>query len=160
MVTHDDMLEIGRVNKVHGLRGEVVVTLSSNVTERVAPGSELIADDRRLVVAASRPHQGKWLVRFEGMERREDAEALGRPVLFGEPLDDPDALWVHEMLGAPVVDASGIERGTVAEVHDNPAADLLLLSSGAIVPLNFVERFDDGVIHVDVPDGLFELYDE
>ncbi len=43
---------------------------------------------------------------------------------------------------------------------DNPAADLLELANGALVPANFVESFVDGIITVDVPDGLFELAEE
>ncbi|MEI2698056.1 MAG: hypothetical protein V9E94_06825 [Microthrixaceae bacterium] len=33
------LLEVGRITKAHGLRGEVVVWLSSDRTERLAPGS-------------------------------------------------------------------------------------------------------------------------
>ncbi len=153
-------LEIGRVSKVHGLRGEVVVTLTTNVADRLAPGVVVDTDHGQLVVAECRPHLEKWLVRFEGVETREDAEALGRPTLHGEPVEDPEALWVHEMIGASVIEADGTERGTVAGVQDNPAADLLVLSTGALVPLNFVTSMENGVIVVDVPDGLFDLFDE
>ena len=41
---------------------------------------------------------------------------------------------------------------------DNPAADLLVLDTGALVPVVFVVGTPhDGVIDVDTPDGLFEL---
>ena len=156
----DHRLEIGRVNKVHGLRGEVVVALSSNVDERLAAGATLYTDATSLTIERSRRHQEKWLVQFVGVSTREAAEALGRPTLYGDPLDDPDALWIHELIGAAVVDSAGVDRGHVVEVHDNPASDLLVLSTGAIVPLTFVTGFDAGVVTVAVPEGLFELYEE
>ena len=84
-------------------------------------------------------------------------------MLSAEPLDDedPDALWVHELIGSTVVEIDGTERGTVVAVQDNPASYLLVLDSGALVPLRFLEgRDDEDRLVVVVPDGLFELLDE
>ena len=47
--------------------------------------------------------------------------------------------------------------GVVEAVEANPASDLLVLDTGALVPLRFVIRVDDGRIEVDAPDGLFDL---
>ena len=40
---------------------------------------------------------------------------------------------------------------------DNPAADLLELDSGALVPVVFVTEQSPERIVIDPPDGLFEL---
>jgi 16S rRNA processing protein RimM len=149
-----DLLEVGRVAKAHGLRGEVVVALSTNRPERVARGSVLHVDGRPLTVASSRPHQQRHIVRFEGIDDRSAAEALHGRVLRAEPLQDPDALWVHELIGATVVDQHGTEHGEVTAVEVNPASDLLVLEGGALIPLTFVVEQGDGRISVDVPDGL------
>ncbi|MCP3937065.1 MAG: ribosome maturation factor RimM [Actinomycetia bacterium] len=154
------LLEVGKVVRVHGLKGEVVVDLSTNIDERVAVGSVLYSDpdgETKLVVVTSRPHQNRWLVRFESMVDRTAAEALGRPRLYAEPIDDAEAIWVHELFGALVVDADGIERGTVSEVLDSPASELLVLDTGHLVPLDFVVSSNDGRVIVEVPDGLWEL---
>jgi len=141
------------------LKGEVLVRLISDRTERLAPGATLNAKKGDLVVVASRPHQEKWIVQFEGVAGREAAEALHGTVLMGVPIEDPDALFVHDLVGCKVIDAAGVERGTVTAVQANPASDLLVLDGGALVPLNFVVGGIDGdVIHVDTPDGLFELF--
>ena len=148
------LLEVGRVGKAHGLRGEVVVALSTNRPERVEPGSVLVTDDGELTVATSRPHQGRHLVRFEGVDDRSRAEALRGVVLRAEPLDDPDVLWVHELIGSVVVDQHGTEHGEVTSVELTPASDLLVLAGGDLVPLTFVVEQGDGRVVVDVPDGL------
>ena len=146
--------------KAHGLRGEVLVDLVSNRTERVSVGAELSTDRGVLTVSTSRPHQGRWLVVFDRIATREEAETWRGVVLRGEPIDDPDVLWVHELIGSRVVEVDGTERGVVAAVQDNPASDLLVLDSGALVPLTFVVGgLVDGVVTVEVPDGLFELYE-
>ena len=49
------------------------------------------------------------------------------------------------------------KRQVVVGVEANPASDLLVLDSGALVPLTFVTTVEANVrIEVDVPEGLFE----
>ena len=153
------MLEVGRVKKAHGLRGEVIVALITDRAERVAPGSLLVAGERTLEVEASRPHQKHFIVSFAGVVSREDAEALQGTTLQAEPLDDPDELWVHDLIGAPVEGASTVLTvGVIDAVQANPASDLLVLDNGALVPVLFVvERRDDGVVVIDPPEGLLDL---
>ena len=150
-------LEVGRINKPHGLKGEIVVSLTTNRTERLDPGAILYAGERKLTVDSSRPNGHRFLVRFAEVAAREDADALRGQVLTADPIDDPDELWVHEVLGADVVAVDGTKLGVVAAVLDNPASDILELDSGALVPTNFVVEFDGASLVVDAPEGLFEL---
>jgi 16S rRNA processing protein RimM len=154
------LLEVARIDKPHGLRGDVVVTLISNVESRLAPGSVLSADDGDLVVVASRPHQHRWIVTFEGIDDAAAADALRGAVLRAPAMDDPDdpdALWVHELIGSSVVDIAGNDVGVVVTVIDNPASDLLELDSGGLVPLRFVVEWDDhGRLVIDPPAGLLD----
>ena len=151
-----DLLEVGRITKAHGIRGEVIVELGTNRTERVAPGAVLETDRGPLTVVRSTPHQSRWIVQFEGIEGRSAAEGLRGVILRAEPIHDPDSLWVHELIGSTVVDTGGVERGTVVSVVANPASDLLELDSGALVPLRFVVSGQAGRVVVDPPAGLFD----
>jgi 16S rRNA processing protein RimM len=156
-----DLLEVARIDKPHGKRGDVVVSLISNVVSRLAPGSVLTADRGELVVVASRPHQHRWIVTFEGVDDLAAADALRGTMLSAPPMqdpDDPDALWVHEMLGVEVVDLSHTVVGRVVAVLDNPASDLLELESGGLVPLRFVQGWDEGGrLVIDPPPGLLDV---
>ena len=95
-------------------------------------------------------------MRFAGYVTRDETETLRGVVLRAEALEDGDELWVHELIGSRVLEADGTERGTVTAVEANPASDLLVLDSGALVPLSFVVGTEAGRIVVDVPPGLFE----
>jgi 16S rRNA processing protein RimM len=152
-------LEVGRIGRAHGLHGEVTVVPITNVPSRFAPGAELFVDDRMYVVASARPHQDRWLVRFDGVDDRNAAEALRGRVVSAESLDDaPEGeVWVHEMIGAVVRDLAGVELGRVVAVEANPAHDLLVLEGGALIPMVFVRSHEDGVVVVDPPEGLFDL---
>jgi 16S rRNA processing protein RimM len=153
----DGLLEVGRIGRAHGVRGDVLVHLTTDRVERLTAGSRLKAGERWLTVTAASRANDRWRVHFEGVDDRGAAEALARVVLAAEPIDDPDTLWVHQLIGAEVVEVAGTSRGRCVAVIDNPAADLLELESGALVPVSFVVSFADGIITIDPPEGLFEL---
>ena len=148
------LLEVGRVVKAHGLRGEVLVKLLTDRQERVAPGSVLHTTRQLLEVVASRPHQGGFLVWFAGVVGREAADDLRGEVLSAPPLDDPDTLWVHDLIGAEVVGLDGSDYGSVVAVEANPASDLLVLDGGGLVPLTFVTDHAPRRLVIDPPAGL------
>jgi 16S rRNA processing protein RimM len=151
------MLGVGRIAKPHGLVGEVVVDLWTDQTDRLDPGSVLNSDAGELQVLSSRPHQGRYLVCFEGVVDRSGADALRGTVLRAPPVDAPGTLWVHELVGAEVVAADGRVLGTVDAVEPNPASDLLVLTGGGLIPLRFVIDHQVGVrVTVDVPEGLLD----
>jgi 16S rRNA processing protein RimM len=157
-----ELLEVGKVGKPHGLGGEVAVDLVTNRTERLDVGSTLVARSPgadhsiTLVVVASKPHLGRYLVVFSGVSDRTGAEAIRNAILYAEPDDSGDDLFVHELIGAVVVDITGVNRGAVTSVESNPASDLLVLEDGSLVPMRFVTALVDGIVTIDAPEGLFE----
>jgi 16S rRNA processing protein RimM len=151
------VLAVGRVVRPHGLAGDVVVDLWTDRTERLDPGATLSTDAGELRVATSRAHQGRYLVRFEGVPDRDGAEALRGLELRAGAVQVDGALWVHELVGARVVTTTGRDIGKVAALEPNPASDLLVLEDGALVPLRFVTAHQPGVrVTVDIPDGLVD----
>lgn len=148
---------MGRIIKPHGIRGEVAVLLSTDVEDRLKAGAVLHTDRGDLRVERSIPHRDGWVVTFEGVADRNAAEDLRGVVLRAEPVDDPEALWVHELIGSEVVDQTGATIGVVKEIEANPASDLLVLDSGALIPSVFVVSAGDGRVSVDVPEGLLDL---
>lgn len=153
----DGLLEVGRVGRAHGVRGDVFVHLTTDRVERVASGSRLRAGTQWLTVTRATRSNDRWRVHFEGIDDRGAAEALSGTVLLAEPIDDPDVLWIHELIGSEVIELGGTRRGRCVAVVDNPAADLIEVESGALVPVSFVVSVADGVITIDAPDGLFDL---
>jgi 16S rRNA processing protein RimM len=154
-----DLLQVGRMVKPHGLRGDVIVSLTTNRDERVAPGSVLMtAEGHQYRVVRSSSHQGRFIVTFDGVEGIDAAEGLRDTALFAPPMEDPDTLWIHDLIGSVVADTGGTELGTVVSVEANPASDLLVLDGGGLIPLRFVVGSVPGErVTVDIPDGLLDL---
>jgi 16S rRNA processing protein RimM len=160
MTAAPDRLEVGRIGRPQGLRGEVTALLSTDRAERTEPGAVLYADDRELVVVRARARKQGWVIQFEGVSDVEGAEALRGAVLTAAPLTDDevedDTWWVHDLVGADVVDTAGRTLGRVTAIEANPAHDLLVLDGGALVPLPFVTDRAPGRVTIDVPDGLLD----
>ncbi len=154
----DGRVEVGRVIKPHGLRGEVAVHLDSDLPGRLTPGSTVWVGGVRTIVASSRPHQGRPLIRFEHVADRTAAERLRGSIVEAAPLDvdELDVYLVSELIGVPVLDRDGTLLGTVAGLIEMPAIagyDLLEVErpdgTSWLLP-----AADELVEAVDDPDGL------
>ena len=164
----EGLLEVGRFGRPHGVKGQIYIKLSTDRSERVAVGARLWAGEWFEVSArTSMANTGadRWVVGIVGIDDRNDVERLVNKVVWAEPIDDPDAVWVHQVIGARVVGTDGVDRGTCIAVLKNPANDLLELESGALVPVIFVESVvpndaDGFVITIDPPEGLFEVFED
>jgi len=105
-------------------------------------------------VRTSRPFQGRYLVEFEGVHTREEADELRGALLVAVAVEDSEALFVHDLVGSESSRSadSAWDRGCGPA---NPASDLLVMEDGNLVPLRFVVGREDRRIVVDVPAGLF-----
>ncbi len=162
------MLDVGRIVRPHGLKGEVVVQLVTNRPERLGSGTVLYGvrsaprageeaePELSLTVESARPFQKRYLVRFAHVCDISEAERLRGVTLLAEPITDPDVLFVHDLIGCELVEAGGRSRGRIASVEANPASDLLVGEDGWLVPLRFVVEVSGGKVIVDGPEGLFD----
>jgi 16S rRNA processing protein RimM len=161
------MLLAGEIGKPFGTAGEVYVVRISDDPHRFEPGSLLLHEDgRELVVSSSRGHRDRFLVRFEGADTREAAEAL-RGALYVDPsrrreLGEAE-YWTDDVIGCEVFLADGTSVGEVSDVIVRPAQDLLELSTPRgprFVPFvaDIVTDVDASArrVVVDPPEGLLD----
>jgi 16S rRNA processing protein RimM len=162
---------VGLVARAHGLKGEVVVDVLSDAPERFVPGSVVLGTapegvaDRDLTVLESRPFQGRLLVRFEGCERREDAEALhGFELTIARSEVAPLPEGSHyrfQLVGLAVRTTAGEPLGSVTDVFATGSNDVLVVEDdereilipmleGVIVSVDLPGR----VVVVEPPPGL------
>lgn len=157
----DGLLEVGRIGKPHGVKGDVFISFTSDVPQRQVVGAEFVivtsGQEKRLVVSTIRPQQDRFVVHFEGIDDRNDAEKLTNKFLFAPPIEDVDALWVHQLIGSHVVDVNGEAWGKCIGVLNNPAHEILEIEGGLLVPIPFVESCDGTTTVINPPVGLREV---
>lgn len=152
----DDLLEVGVIGRPHGVHGDVYVDLITDRDERVAQGARLYARGAWLTIERSKPQQRRFLVSFDGIDDRDTASSYTGEPLYAEPVDDAEALWVRDLVGAIIRTPDGVEHGTCRAVVANPASDLIELDDGRLIPTVFVVDWADGVVVVEVPEGLLD----
>ncbi len=157
MPASDGRLAVGVIGRIHGLKGHVMVRIYSGLDERVAPGATFETARGPLTVRTSIPQPRGYLVAFEEITSRHEAERWRGVELRAPRLELDDVIWVDELFGATVVTPDGVSHGVVVSVEENPASDLMVLDTGALVPLTFVTSvLANERVEVDPPVGLFE----
>ena len=130
----DALLLMGRVGKVHGVRGEVKVIPETDDPDRFAALKTVFLgrtpeDAAPHSVASVRFQQGKRgaivVLKLDSINTREEAAALQRKAVFAveedlPPLDD-DEFFLHDLIGLAVVTEEGEAIGAVKEVLELPA---------------------------------------
>jgi len=167
-----ETVTVGLIRKPHGVRGQVVVEVFSDVQGRFAVNAEV-----GLVLANGQRRRGRIAqvsldgsvarVRFEGVADRDAAEQLRGALLEvdrdGVPPAPKGSYYFFELVGCRCVDGTQGELGRVERVLEDGGGLLLEVkgeSRTLLVP--FVQAFlrqidvQAGRIDVDLPEGLVE----
>lgn len=171
-----NQLRVGRLVKVHGLKGALKVELfTDDPKHRFTPGASFTLQvptgspwhGKSIELDELRWYNGHAVAFFAGVDTREDAETLVKAILWidadeAEDNDEPDAWYDHQLAGLRVL-RDGDVVGTIARVEHMPAQDLLIVKTAqgevmvpfvaAIVPEVDVAA---GTVTVTPPLGLFE----
>lgn len=167
-------LVVGRIGRPHGVRGDVTIDVRTDDPDsRFAVGSVLATDPTGrgpLRVSSARWHSGRLLLRFDGIDGRDAADALRGTLLVVDSADlpaltDPDEFYDHDLVGLVALLPDGSTLGEVGDVVHGAGNDLLVVVTpdrrevlvpfvAAVVPR--VDR-DAGRLVVDPPEGLLDL---
>jgi 16S rRNA processing protein RimM len=165
---------VGRIVKAHGIKGEVQVDPMTEHEERFAVGRTLVlapdtdAEGVPAVLESSRPHKGRWLVKFDRIDDRTHAEQrVGYYLLI--PQEEAvqaraeGEFFLHALVGCKVRDDSDRPLGKVASVIESDGPILLEIEEPGgrrrFLPFvkAFVRQVDATTIVVSPPEGWEEL---
>lgn len=163
---------IGRVVKSHGIRGEVVVELTTDEPEiRFALGEVLHGKqgkkEHELTIKSTRMHQGRMLIKFEEIPDRTQADSLRGTKFWAAPLENDEGeegFYDHELEGLKIIH-NGEEVGMVTGVMHGPAGEILevLLNDKKEALIPFVHAIvpevdlGAGTATITPPEGLLDL---
>ncbi|HEX2778316.1 MAG TPA: ribosome maturation factor RimM, partial [Gemmatimonadaceae bacterium] len=179
-----DWIIVGRIRKAHGIRGEVLVEPITDAPDAIfAPGRRVfvgLSDARPdsalppLEVRAARPFKEGFLIVFDAVHDRDDAERWRDRWLFlaADELPGPDdgEIYLHDIPGMRVELEDGTVVGTVGTLYELPQGlvmDVVRASAGnGARPRTVMIPYDEHtlvrvdpearVIVVAPPDGLLD----
>lgn len=158
-VHHSVFLKIGKITRVHGVKGEVFVSLSPFTKEtpaRIGGQVVQVKKDSKVcleaVVQEARLHKDGMIVQLEGVVEKRMAEPLkGADFFVPKHLftsSKGESLYLCEVLNFAVYDKKRGFLGKIFAFSDGGAQDLLLIQSDESkeVEIPFVNEF---IIHID-----------
>ena len=162
-------LEVGQVVGTHGVRGELRVQPWCDSADQMKSLRTLYWNEGETAVGAvCRPHGTVALVKLDGVDTVEQAQALRGRVLFVHRDDlklPPGRYFIDDLLGLRVTDANtGEDYGELCEVSHTGANDVYHLRrpSGEEVLIPVIEDvfrqvdIDGGVVRITPLKGLFD----
>jgi len=162
-------LIVGSVVRAHGVRGEVVIYVTTDEPEdRYVAGSVLRTDPATagpLTIESVRTHTAggrpQLLIHFDGVYDRDAAERLRGVKLLIDASevtlsDDPDEFHDFQLVGLRVELTGGEVVGEITRVTHGPGADMLVVRrpDGRQTLVPFVHAI---VPEVDVPGGRVRI---
>jgi len=129
----EELVEVGRVGRPHGVDGAFVVEAASEDPSRFRVGAELLVDgEPATVILSRRVGGGRRAIKLDRRAERGAALTVSRATL--PPLDS-DSYYVADLVGLEVIDEHGVRVGLVRDVVPGPANDALELDTGLLLPL-------------------------
>jgi 16S rRNA processing protein RimM len=166
-----ERVRVGKIGAAHGVRGEVRVFVYTEdpLAIRDYGALEDEAGVRKFEIASAREGNGHLVVRFKGIDDRNEAEKLTHVQLFVPrerlPEQDSEKFYHADLIGLRVETRNGETLGEVIAVPNYGASDLLEIRPaqvGQTLLIPFIDEFvpevdvAGGRIVVDPPAGLFE----
>ena len=166
-----EYLECGKIVCQHGVRGAVKIESWCDAPGVLAALPVLYLSDKSggflpLTPTNASVYKGAVLFSFKELTTADEAIALRGRVVFARRNDlpiPPDRVLQQDLIGATVADAgTGAVYGTLREIRESPAADLLVVSvPGGDVLLPDVPAFvkskdpEKGILVTPIP-GFFD----
>lgn len=149
-------IEVGRIVKPHGVRGEVALEIWGEVGDSLRAGAVLVLRDRATELRSLRGAGERVLARLDGIDSRDEAEDVRGEVLSVAsdtlPIPGDGEVYLFELEGCRVeVEQDGrvADIGTVCRVIED-GGGLLLEIVGNADPSNRSELGD-----ASVPDSVY-----
>lgn len=173
-----EFYSVGRVRRAHGIRGEVVIEALTDAPDAIfAAGRRVFAGTRdgalspgapELRIVRASPFKGGFIVSFEGIATRNDAERWrDRYLLLPDDEIEPpseEEIFIHDLVGMRVVRMNGEQIGEVTQVFELPQGLVMEVRRDGTKPV--LLPFDDQtvtevdsaarIIRVDPIDGLLD----
>ncbi len=165
MTDRDSWIEAGAIVRPHGIRGEIAVDLKSDLLDLMTEGMKVRlttpkGEESRPEVERARAHKGRLVIKFKGVDSRNEAETLRDRALWltREQVGElPEGRYfVEDILGLSVHSESGECLGRVEEVLSMPASDIYVVrgASGEIL----LPVVDEVVKEVDLEGGRIVVH--
>lgn len=162
-MTDSTLIPLGHISAAHGIRGEVLIKSYTQLPQNIASYGPLSDEEgaRQFALTIVRVSNKGVIARVAGVVDRNGAEALKglRLCIAREQLPEPDEdEWYYsDLIGLAVYDQDGIKLGTVQNMHNFGAGDLMELQPADGGASELVSFNRETVAQVDIAAGRMSV---
>lgn len=181
MIRLNELIPVAKVNKTHGIHGELSVTVDPDVA--LEPGSCIITPIDGIPVpffiASIRPRTvDTFLITIDGIDSDVKAAEFQGVTFFCDPSmavvnnecgdgndEGADGFYASMLIGVSLFDTDGTAIGTITDIDDSTSNVLLIVErtdgTTVMIPLaeDLITNFnpDEAVLTMDIPTGLLDM---
>lgn len=150
-----EFVMVGKLRRPHGLRGEIMMSISTDFPERIKKGSILYLEPKfePVTITNIRSHNKGMLISVEGYADRNSVEGIRGKGLFVRVDDRPvlpeGEYYQHELIGLLVVTDDGNELGVITEIIETGANNVYIVRSPDGKDI-LLPAIDDVIIEIDL----------
>ena len=169
MIREDDIYQIGKLGKTHGVKGEISFLFDDDVFDRVDADYLILKVDGIFVPFFIEEYRfrsdANAILKFEDIDTQERARELtGCEVYFPRELadSDGDSISWAAIVGFDIIDAATKQPvGRIASIDDSTLNILFELEDGKLIPaseelITDVDK-DNRTITIDLPQGILDI---
>ncbi len=126
-------LAVGTLRRSHGIRGDLLLDVTTDFPDRLKPGTYLYLGDKkeRLKITRRRPHNDGLILGFEGINNAEQTARYRAQTVYVLAEDRPPLpegeYYYHQVIGLRVIDEAGAELGFITEIIETGANDVYVV---------------------------------
>lgn len=175
MILRSEILEIGRLLKPHGVKGEIAAELYGDI-DVTALKCVVVDVDGIFVpffVESFRPKShDTCLLKFDNPKSDNDVSLLAKKTLYALKDDveldedaNEDGFYASDLIGYKASTSDGQPMGTIVDINDDTDNILFIVESVSgdtfLVPvaMEFIHAIDRNkqIVELDLPEGLIDL---
>lgn len=174
MIAIDDCFYLGKITKLFGYKGEVVLFLDTDTPENYYKIESVLLEINGELIpffidSIKTKNRFNIIVSFNQMEAGEASNVINSAAYL--PLNmlpqlNGNKFYFHEVIGFDVVDKNMGNIGKINIFYDRPGQSIMSVINKneveILIPLvdEFFTMVDrkNGVVHIEAPEGLIELY--
>lgn len=124
---------IGKLRRSHGVRGDMLFEVMTDFPERIKKGKTVYVGEEfeEKIVTGARKHHIGLILHLAGYDSPEEVGVLRNQMVYSRIEDLPELqdgeIYHHQLIGMEVVTEDGELLGTLSEIMETGANDVLII---------------------------------
>ena len=128
-----DLVAVGQIFSIFGIKGQVKVRPLSDVASRFATGSKIILNNQEVLIQKASKQKWYYILLLDNCNTPEKAKTLKDKFIYVRPSQTPhqqsDTYYYYELIGLAVLNINQEHLGTISNILTTGANDVYVITN-------------------------------